>query len=389
MAVDDVLIVSAVRTPMGKRNGSLSGIHPVTLGAQVLTEVVDRAGISKDQVEYVVFGCVSQVGEQSANVGRNAMLAAGFPYTIPATSVDLQCGSSQQALHFAANLIQSGVCDVAIAGGVESMSRVPMGSSVTSMPDQTPFTREMLDQYELTNQGISAEKIAKKWGISREDCDRFGARSQQRAAIARAEGSFVAEITPVKINREGQEELFSEDEGIRPGTTPETLAALKPSFLEDGVLHAGNSSQITDGAAAVLLMSAAKANELGITPRARIVAQTVVGSDPELMLTGPIGATEGVLKRAGLTVEDIDRFEINEAFAPVVLAWEKELHPNMDRVNVNGGAIALGHPLGCTGARLMTTLLYELERSGSRYGLQTMCCGGGLGTGTIIERISV
>jgi len=389
MAVDDVLIVSAVRTPMGKRNGSLSGIHPVTLGAQVLTEVVGRAGINKDQVEYVVFGCVSQVGEQSANVGRNAMLAAGFPYTIPATSVDLQCGSSQQALHFAANLIQSGVCDVAIAGGVESMSRVPMGSSVTSMPDQTPFTREMLDQYELTNQGISAEKIAKKWGISREDCDRFGARSQQRAAIARAEGSFVAEITPVKINREGQEELFSEDEGIRPGTTPETLATLKPSFLEDGVLHAGNSSQITDGAAAVLLMSAAKAHELGITPRARIVAQTVVGSDPELMLTGPIGATEGVLKRAGLTVEDIDRFEINEAFAPVVLAWEKELHPNMDRVNVNGGAIALGHPLGCTGARLMTTLLYELERSGSRYGLQTMCCGGGLGTGTIIERISV
>ena len=389
MAVDDVLIVSAVRTPMGKRNGSLSGIHPVTLGAQVLTEVVGRAGINKDQVEYVVFGCVSQVGEQSANVGRNAMLAAGFPYTIPATSVDLQCGSSRQALHFAANLIQSGVCDVAIAGGVESMSRVPMGSSMTSMPDQTPFTREMLDQYELTNQGISAEKIAKKWGISREDCDRFGARSQQRAAIARAEGSFVAEITPVKINREGQEELFSEDEGIRPGTTPETLAALKPSFLEDGVLHAGNSSQITDGAAAVLLMSAAKAHELGITPRARIVAQTVVGSDPELMLTGPIGATEGVLKRAGLTVEDINRFEINEAFAPVVLAWEKELHPNMDRVNVNGGAIALGHPLGCTGARLMTTLLYELERSGSRYGLQTMCCGGGLGTGTIIERISV
>jgi len=387
MSVDDVLIVSAVRTPMGKRNGSLSGIHPVTLGAQVLTEVVDRAGISKDQVEYVVFGCVSQVGEQSANVGRNAMLAAGFPYTIPATSVDLQCGSSQQALHFAANLIQSGVCDVAIAGGVESMSRVPMGSSVTSMPDQTPFTREMLDQYELTNQGISAEKIAKKWGISREDCDRFGARSQQRAAIARAEGSFVAEITPVKINRDGKEGLFSEDEGIRPGTTPETLATLKPSFLEDGVLHAGNSSQITDGAAAVLLMSAAKAHELGITPRARIVAQTVVGSDPELMLTGPIGATEGVLKRAGLTVEDINRFEINEAFAPVVLAWEKELHPNMDRVNVNGGAIALGHPLGCTGARLMTTLLYELERSGSRYGLQTMCCGGGLGTGTIIERI--
>jgi acetyl-CoA acyltransferase len=387
-ADSDVVIVSAVRTPMGKRNGSLSGIHPVTLGKQVLEEVVDRAGIKKDQVEYVVFGCVSQVGEQAVNVGRNAMLAAGFPYTIPATSVDLQCGSSQQALHFAANLITSGVCDVAIAGGVESMSRVPMGSTVASMPGQDPFTQDILDQYELTNQGISAEKIAKKWQISRQDCDVFGARSQQKAAIARAEGKFVAEITPVTVNREGEEVLFAEDEGIRPGTTPETLAALKPSFAEDGVLHAGNSSQITDGAAAVMLMSAKKARELGVKPRARIVAQTVVGSDPELMLTGPMGATEDVLKRAGLNIDDIDRFEINEAFAPVVLAWEKELHPDMERVNVNGGAIALGHPLGCTGARLTTSLLYELERSGARYGLQTMCCGGGLGTGTIIERLS-
>jgi acetyl-CoA acyltransferase len=383
----DVVIVSAVRTPMGKRNGSLSGIHPVTLGKQVLEEAVERAGIRKDQVEYIVFGCVSQVGEQAVNVGRNAMLAAGFPYTIPATTVDLQCGSSQQALHFAANLISSGVCDVAIAGGVESMSRVPMGSSVGSMPGHQPFTQDMLDQYELTSQGISAEKVAKKWGISRKDCDALGARSQQRAAIARAEGKFVAEITPVRITREGSEELFSEDEGIRPATTTETLAALKPSFAEDGVLHAGNSSQITDGAAALLLMSAKKAKELGVTPRARIVAQTVVGSDPELMLTGPIGATEDVLKRAGLSIGEIDRFEINEAFAPVVLAWEKELHPDMERVNVNGGAIALGHPLGCTGARLMTSLLYELERSGSRYGLQTMCCGGGLGTGTIVERL--
>jgi acetyl-CoA acetyltransferase len=351
--MSDVVIVSAVRTGMGKRNGSLSGVHPVTLGSIVLNEVVNRAGIQKEQVEYVVFGCVSQVGEQGVNVGRNAMLAAGFPYTIPATSVDLQCGSSQQALHFAANLITSGVCDIAIAGGVESMSRV----------------------------------LAKKWQITREDCDRFGARSQQRAAIASAEGKFVAEIVPVPINREGQEEMFATDEGIRPSTTPETLGALKPSFAEDGVLHAGNSSQITDGAAAVMLMSEAKAKELGIKPRARIVAQTVVGSDPELMLTGPMGATEDVLKRAGLKLDDIDRIEINEAFAPVVLAWEKELHPNMDNVNVNGGAIALGHPLGCTGARLMTSLLYELERTGTRYGLQTMCCGGGLGTGTIIERM--
>jgi acetyl-CoA acyltransferase len=383
----EVVIVSAVRTPMGKRNGSLSGVHPVDLGSAVLSEVVQRAGIQKDQVEYVVFGCVSQVGEQGVNVGRNAMLDAGFPYTIPATTVDLQCGSSQQAIHFAANLIQSGVCDITIAGGVESMSRVPMGSNVVSMPGQAPFTQQMNDLYDLTSQGIAAENIAEQWKISRQDCDEFGARSQQRAAIARAEGRFVAEILPITVNKEGQQVEFAEDEGIRPGTTAETLATLKLPFKEDGVITAGSSSQITDGAAAVLMMSAEKAKELGIKPRARIVAQTVVGSDPHLMLTGPIGATEDVLKRAGLTINDIDRVEINEAFAPVVLAWEKELHPDMEKVNVNGGAIALGHPLGCTGARLMTSLLYELERSGSRYGLQTMCCGGGLGTGTIIERL--
>jgi acetyl-CoA acyltransferase len=383
----EVVIVSAVRTPMGKRNGSLSGVHPVDLGSAVLSEVVQRAGIQKDQVEYVVFGCVSQVGEQGVNVGRNAMLDAGFPYTIPATTVDLQCGSSQQAIHFAANLIQSGVCDITIAGGVESMSRVPMGSNVASMPGQAPFTQQMNDLYDLTSQGTAAENIAEQWKISRQDCDEFGARSQQRAAIARAEGRFVAEILPITVNKEGQQVEFAEDEGIRPGTTAETLATLKLPFKEDGVITAGSSSQITDGAAAVLMMSAEKAKELGIKPRARIVAQTVVGSDPHLMLTGPIGATEDVLKRAGLTINDIDRVEINEAFAPVVLAWEKELHPDMEKVNVNGGAIALGHPLGCTGARLMTSLLYELERSGSRYGLQTMCCGGGLGTGTIIERL--
>jgi acetyl-CoA acyltransferase len=383
----EVVIVSAVRTPMGKRNGSLSGVHPVILGSKVLSEVVRRAGIQKDQVEYVVFGCVSQVGEQAVNIARNAMLDADFPYTIPATTVDLQCGSSQQALHFAANLIQSGVCDITIAGGVESMTRVPMGSNVASMPGQSPFTEHERELYDLTSQGIAAENIAKKWGISREECDEFGARSQQRAAIARAEGRFVAEILPITVNKEGQEVEFAEDEGIRPGTTPEILATLKPSFLENGVLTAGNSSQITDGAAAVLLMSAEKARELGVKPRARIVAQTVVGSDPHLMLTGPIGATEDVLKRAGLKLDDIDLIEINEAFAPVVLAWQRELNPDMERVNVNGGAIALGHPLGATGARLMTTLLHELERRGGRYGLQTMCCGGGLGTGTIIERL--
>lgn len=382
----EVVIVEAVRTPMGRRNGGLAGVHPVNLGALVLKELVGRAGIDPAIVEDVACGCVGQVGEQGANVGRQAVLTAGWPITVPAMTVDRQCGSSQQAIHIAANLVAGGVVDVAVGMGVECMSRVPMGSSLQGPGE--PFPPELTALYELTHQGISAEKIAKQWNISRRECDEFGAQSQQRAARARAEGLFAGEIVPVAVTVEGERRTIREDEGIRPGTTPDTLANLKPSFLPDGVLTAGNSSQITDGAAAVLLMSREKARELGLKPRARIVAQAVVGSDPELMLTGPITATPKVLDKAGLTLADMDVIEINEAFAPVVLAWERELRPDMSRVNPLGGAIALGHPLGATGARLMTTMLNHLERSGGRYGLQTMCCGGGLATATIIERLN-
>jgi acetyl-CoA acyltransferase len=382
----DVVIVEAVRTAVGRRNGSLSGVHPVVLLSQVLQEVMKRANLSPDVVEDVISGCVDQVGEQGLNVARNALLTAGFPYTIPGTSVDRQCGSGQQAIHFAANLIQSGVCDVTIGCGVESMTRVPMGANIQNGPG-FPFPPELMSQYQLTSQGIAADAIATKWGITREQADQFGYESHMKAARARDEGRFQREIMPVRVTLEGVETTFDQDEGIRPDTTPEKLAGLQPSFQENGVHTAGNSSQISDGAAAALLMSAAKAKELGVKPRARIVAQAVVGSDPVLMLTGPITATPKVLDKAGLKMDDIDLFEINEAFASVVLAWEKELSPDMRKVNVNGGAIALGHPLGCTGAKLMTTLLHELERTGGRYGLQTMCCGGGLGTATIIERL--
>ncbi len=382
----DVVIVEAVRTAVGRRGGSLSGTHPVPLLAQVLQELMRRANLSPEVVEDIVTGCVDQVGEQALNVGRNALLTAGFPYTIPATTVDRQCGSGQQAIHFAANLIQADVCDVTIGCGVEDMSRIPLGANMQSGPG-FPFPPELIDQYALTSQGISAEEIAKKWEISREDTDRFGYESHMKAARARDEGRFTREIMPVQVSLEGVDTSFEHDEGIRPDTTMEKLANLQPPFREDGVHTAGNSSQISDGAAAVLLMSAAKAKELGVKPRARIFAQAVVGSDPILMLTGPITATPKVLNKAGLKLGDMDLFEINEAFAAVVLAWEKELRPDMSKVNVNGGAIALGHPLGCTGAKLMTTMLHELERTGGRYGLQTMCCGGGLGTATIIERL--
>lgn len=386
----DVVIVEAVRTPMGKRNGGLSGVHPVNLGAHVLKEVVSRAGLRPDVVEDVVYGCVSQVGEQTGNVARNVVLAAGFPIHIPGATVDRQCGSAQAAIHFAANLIQAEVVDVAVGGGTESMTRVPMGASFVQGALGSPWTDEILDRFPfegLRNQGLAAEEIARRWGFTRRDCDEFGATSQQRAAAAREAGHFQKEIAPVEVTIEGANGVIAQDEGIRPGTTAEALANLKPSFKEDGVLHAGNSSQITDGAAAVLMMSADKARELGLKPRARIVKQLVVGSDPELMLTGPIPATQQILVKAGLTLDQIDRVEINEAFAPVVLAWQKELDADMRKVNVNGGAVALGHPLGATGARLMTTLLHDLERNNLRYGLQTMCCGGGLGTATIIERL--
>ena len=381
----EVVIVEAVRTPMGRRNGVLSGVHPVNLGAKVLNEVVKRAGIESNMVEDVVFGNVSQTGEQGANVARNVLLAADFPYEVPATTVDRQCGSGQQAVHFAANLIQAGTCDITIGGGVESMSRVPLGVTITQGPG-FPFNAEIMANYPLTSQGISAEEIAVKWGITRDDVDKFALSSYEKAKRARDEGRFKREITPVDVSLEGLAHTADTDEGIRD-TSLEKLGSLQPSFRPDGIHHAGNSSQITDGASAVLLMAREKADELGLKPRARIIGQAVVGSDPVLMLTGPITATPKVLKKAGLEMKDIDLFEINEAFASVVLAWEKELGPDMSKVNVNGGAIALGHPLGATGARLMTTLLHELERTGGRYGLEVMCCGGGLGTATIIERL--
>jgi acetyl-CoA acyltransferase len=384
----DVVIVEAVRTPLGRgnlKNGELRDVHAVKLAAHVLREVTSRARLDPASVDDVVFGCVMQTGEQAVNIARQAVLLAGFPMEVPATTVDRQCGSSQQAVHFAANLIQSGVCDITIAAGVESMSRVPMGATVIQGPG-TPFPPELLEQYNMVSQGIAAELICEEFGITRRDADEYAAESQRRAALAQSEGRFDREIAPMVVGENGEGHVVSQDQGIRPGTTVETLSALQPSFKADGVCHAGNSSQITDGAAALLLMSAGKARELGLTPRARVRSQAVVGVDPVTMLKGPIPATAKVLARAGLQLSDIDLFEVNEAFAPVVLAWERSHHPDMDRVNVNGGAIALGHPLGASGARLMTTLLHELERGGRQLGLETMCCGGGLGTATIIDR---
>jgi acetyl-CoA acyltransferase len=384
----DVVIVEAVRTPLGRgnlRNGDLRDVHAVKLAAHVLREVTSRARLDPRLVDDVVFGCVMQTGEQAVNIARQAVLLAGFPIEVPATTVDRQCGSSQQAVHFAANLIQSGVCDITIAAGVESMSRVPMGATVVQGPG-TPFPPELLEQYNLVSQGVAAEMISEEFGITRRDADELAAESQRRAARAQSEGRFDREIAPMVLGDNGDGHVVSQDQGIRPGTTVDTLATLKPSFRPDGICHAGNSSQITDGAAALLLMSVEKAAELGLAPRARIRSQAVVGVDPVTMLKGPIPATTKVLSRAGLQLSDIDLFEVNEAFAPVVLAWARSHHPDMERVNVNGGAIALGHPLGASGARLMTTLLHELERSDRQLGLETMCCGGGIGTATIIDR---
>ena len=381
----EVVIVEAVRTPIarGKSSGKLHEVHPVVLGSLVLKEVVRRAGIEPDQVEDVVFGCVGQAGEQSLNIGRNAWLTAGFPVTTPATTVDRQCGSSQQAIHFAANLIQSGVCDITIAGGVESMSRVPMGSNAVS--PGTPFPPELMELYDLVPQGISAQLMARKYGVSRREMDELSVESHRRAHEATEMGYFASQILPVDISN-GQHEIFSRDEGIRGNATYESTAALAPAFNPEHSITAGNSSQISDGAAAVMLMSLDKAKELGIKPRARIRAQAVVGTDPVLMLEGPIPGTAAVLKRAGLELHSIDLFEVNEAFASVVLAWQKQTGADLKKTNVNGGAIAMGHPLGASGAILMTRLLHELERRDGRYGLETMCCGGGLGTATIIDR---
>ena len=383
----EVVIVEAVRTPIGRRNGKLKDVHPVVLGSLVLKEIVQRAGIAPEQVEDVVFGCVTQVGEESLNIARNAWLTAGFPVTTPATTVDRQCGSSQQAIHFAANLIQAGVCDVTIAGGVESMTRVPMGSNAVS--PGTPFPPELMELYNLVPQGISAELIARKYGVTRRQMDEFSVISHHRANEATDKGYFKSQIMPIQVSLDGngRHETFSRDEGIRPKANYEATAALPPAFNEEHSITAGNSSQISDGAAAVLLMSLEKAKQLGLKPRARIRAQAVVGTDPVLMLEGPIPGTAAVLKRAGLDLKSIDLFEVNEAFASVVLAWHKETGADLSKTNVNGGAIAVGHPLGASGAILMNRLLFELERRDLRYGLETMCCGGGIGTATIIDRV--
>ena len=388
----DVVIAEAVRTPVGRRNGGLSTNHPAdTLGA-ALSAVIDRSGIAPDQVGQLVTGCVSQIGEQAFNIGRTAWLAAGLPLSVAATTVDTQCGSSQQATGVAAALVKAGVVDVAVAGGVEAMSRVPIGSNASGDFGR-PIPKSYFARYEFTSQFEGAERIADKWGITRADADEFGFRSQQLAAAAWADGRYESQIVPVEVPELGEDgkptgatRTVSRDEGLRE-TTLEKLASLKPVARENGVHTAGSSSQISDGAAALLLTTPERAGELGLRPRARIVDTCLVGVDPVLMLTGPIDATRHLLDRTGLTIADIDTFEINEAFASVVLAWAKELEVPMEKVNPNGGAIALGHPLGGTGAVLITKALHELERTGGRYGLISMCCGGGLGTGTIIERL--
>ncbi len=384
------VIVDAIRTPLGKRNGKLKDWHPVDLAAETLNALIERTGIDPGTVDDVVMGCVMQVGEQAANIARNAVLAAGWPDGVPGTTIDRQCGSSQQAAHFAAQGVIAGAYDIVVAAGVEVMTRVPMGSSMVDGKYGFPFGPKIGARYApaggLVPQGISAELIADKWGLTRDDLDAFGVRSQELAARATAEGRFSREILPV-LGADGQ--MMTVDEGLRE-TTRESLGKLKPAFRpeeEGGRVTAGNSSQITDGSSAILIMSEEKAKALGLTPRARFVNFALAGDDPRMMLTAPIPATERVFARSGLTIEDIDLVEINEAFASVVLAWEQEIHPDMSKVNVNGGAIALGHPLGCSGARLMTTLLNELERSGGRYGLQTMCEGGGMANATIIERL--
>ena len=383
----EVVIVEAVRTPVGRghaEKGYYRDVHPNELLGRTFTEVIERAGIPADTVEDVVGGCVQQFGEQSVNVTRNAWLQAGLPIETPATTVDRQCGSAQQAVNLAASQIASGVHDVVIGGGVEHMGHIPLGVGV-KFADTVglPFPPALMERYALVPQGLSAEMIADKWELPRHELDELALRSHQLAHRATEEGRFEREILPFAVNGD----TYVADQGIRPDTTLEALAGLKPAFKPDGRVTAGNSSQVSDGAAAVLLMTAEKASELGLTPRARVVDQTTVGVDPVMMLTGPIPATRKLLERNGMTIDDIDLFEVNEAFAPVVLAWSRELSPDMDRVNVNGGAMALGHPLGSTGARLITTLLHELERADKEVGLVTMCCGGGLGTGTIIQRV--
>jgi acetyl-CoA acyltransferase len=398
----NAVIVDVVRTPVGKRNGRLSGWHAVDLAAQPLRALVQRNDLDPSLVEDVVYGCTMTVGEQAMNIGRNAALAAGFPDTVPGTTVDRQCGSAQQAVHFAAQAVMSGAMEVVIGGGVEAMSRVPIGATTDHGPGE-PYGPVVTERFDFIHQGLSAEEIARRWGIDRESMDRYAVTSHQRAARAIAEGRFEAEIVQLGTRRAHVEQKvavagtdegdpagegpLASDEGVRPDSSYEKLAALPPVFVEDGLVTAGTSSQISDGAAAALIMSEERAIELGLRPRARFHTFAVAANDPVIMLTAPIPATTLVLEKAKLSLSDIDLVEINEAFASVVLAWEKEHHPDMEKVNVNGGAIAIGHPTGCSGARLLATLVNEMERTGARYGLQTMCEGGGQANATIIERL--
>jgi acetyl-CoA acyltransferase len=387
----EVTIVEAVRTPIGRghpEKGVYKDVHPNELLGIVQREVIERAEIEPARVENVLAGCVQQIGEQSLNIGRNAWLQAGLPVETPATTLDLQCGSSQHAVNLGSGLVASGANDIVLSCGVEHMGHIPFGVGLMH-PDETgvPFTPELLERYQLVPQGLSSEMIAEQWEIPRSELDQLGLRSHQNAARATEEGRFEREIVPVEVGVNGSAQTVATDQGIRPDTSLEALAALKPAFKPDGVTTAGNSSQISDGASAVLLMARDKAEQLGVKPRARIVDHVTVGVDPVIMLTGPIPATKLILERNNMTIGDVDLIEINEAFATVVAAWRRELDPDWDRVNVNGGAIALGHPLGCSGARLITTLLHELERAGKEWGLVTMCCGGGIGTATLIQRI--
>lgn len=381
----DAVIVDAVRTPTGKKNGGLTDVHPVDLAAIPLRALVDRTGIDPARVEDVILGCVMQTGEQGLNVARNAALAAGFPEEVVGTTVDRQCGSGQQAAHFAAQGVMAGAYDVVIAGGVESMTRVPMGVTASQGPG-FPFGPKMLERYSqgLVPQGVSAEMIAEKWGVSRERLDGIALDSHRRAARAWDEGRFATQIVPVEVAGES----FDRDEGIRPDTSVEALAGLKPAFKTDGRITAGNSSQISDGAAALLIMGEDTAQQSGLEPLARFHAFALAGTDPVMMLTGPIPATTKVLERSGLGIDDIGLFEINEAFASVIAAWLDETGADWDKVNVNGGAIALGHPLGCSGARLMTTLVHEMRRTGTRWGLQAMCEGGGMANAVVLELLA-
>ncbi|MFD2923689.1 thiolase family protein [Halobacillus naozhouensis] len=382
--MNEVVIVEAVRTPVGRKNGLLKDIRPDELLAKVLKELTCRVDLDPNEVNDVIAGCVSQVGEQSGDVARIAALMAGFPEEVPGVTIDRQCGSSQQAVHFASQAIASGDMDVVIAGGVESMSRVPMFSNRQG----AEYSEKLTSQFEMINQGLSAERISDHWDLSRKELDRFAVGSHEKALSAIDQGCFEREIMPVETkDRNGMPIAMNEDEGPRPGTTIDSLAHLSPAFKEDGLITAGNASQISDGASAILLMSREKAESLGLRPRFRVVARSVVGSDPTFMLTGPVPATQKVLQKAGLRLQDVDLFEVNEAFAPVPLFWLKETGADIEKLNVNGGAIALGHPLGATGTKLMTTLMHELERSRGRYGLQAVCEGLGMANATIIERL--